>query len=153
MIIVEKRLLAGERSHILRTVNPILAEAHYFFLCKYHSLQDGSILVISDNDEVPNADFKCGSAWMHERKEVNDDRYHMIWATPLEGWRNPTHHMIQGIKKNILTSDGNKASIKYICDRLGCTTRSFSQWVTTSSNYRNKIRYTDWFCLKLLACL
>lgn len=153
MIIVERRTIKGDREDILRTIDPVKAEAHYFNLCKYYTIQEGSTIIIkSDTDEVPNANYKCGSIWFHERKELNQDRFEMIWATPQEKWRTPTIYMMKGLKKNILNDKGNQASAEWICSHLGYTQRAWYLWVNGSEGRRH-IRFTDWNFIKSLAGL
>lgn len=144
--------LSGERKDLLRTKDPVEAERHYFYLCKFFSLHDGAIIINSDNDDVPNAKFRCGDTWLYERRELNQDRYEMIWATPADGWRTPTVYMMKGLLKNIIDENGKQATAKWVCEQVGMTPRAWSLWMRTDSQ-RRKIRYTSWNYIKSLACL
>jgi len=135
-----------EKQELISTLNPVIAEAHYFNLCKTKTSINGQIIVRSHNGINLCGEYITGKHDSNLPRERNVHRYKMIWANNNE-WIKPCPIQIRGLA---MACCGNQHGYQTKFARLlGIEARTWRHWVKLINNKKQMPWYAWYAALNL----
>lgn len=132
-----------KKEDFLTTLNPIVAEAHYFTLCKQKIAIDGAVIVKAHNSVTVDAEYITGNIGTQkdDYREKNERRRKMIWANSNE-WLKPCPLQMRGLAMACCGKErGYQTKFAQL---LGVEGRTWRNWAKLLNN-KKQIPWYAWY--------
>lgn len=132
---------SSKKEDLLSTINPVVAESHYFKLIKNKISTNGRVIVKSYNTVNIDGEYITGKH-NDTKREKNDKRHKMIWANGGNEWIKPCPLQMRGLAM-ACCGDERGYQTKF-AKLLDVDARTWRNWAKLINN-KKQIPWYAWY--------